>query len=176
MTTHERWILYPLLFLTLGIAMRDKVVPPRVRAREVTANEIRCNQLDVGRAECQVMVVSRPDGKDSIQMGVVQGGGGRLKLCGKDGKQLVVIAADPTGQSGVIEIYNSHGDRQVQLRSTETGGIVTTIGHNEKIWVIMGHEGQHFGVFAQAPGLEHAIPLTLPWRFDTSPPPPAKKP
>jgi hypothetical protein len=38
MTSRERWIVYPLLFLTLGIAMRDKVIPPQhFVAQAVTA-------------------------------------------------------------------------------------------------------------------------------------------
>ena len=28
MSTRERWIVYPLLFMTLGIALRDKIMPP----------------------------------------------------------------------------------------------------------------------------------------------------
>ena len=47
MTTRERWILYPLLFLTLGIAMRDKVIPARLKAWEITANSVSCGRLDV---------------------------------------------------------------------------------------------------------------------------------
>ena len=34
MTVNERWVVYPLLFLSLGVAMRDKMVPPD----EVAAN------------------------------------------------------------------------------------------------------------------------------------------
>jgi hypothetical protein len=46
MSTRERWIVYPLLFLTLGMVMRDKFVPAaHFQAEEVTARQIHCSQL-----------------------------------------------------------------------------------------------------------------------------------
>jgi len=54
MTRRERWILYPLLFLALGTALRDKVIPTtKLRAvnivaeRNIEAERIRCNRLDI---------------------------------------------------------------------------------------------------------------------------------
>ena len=48
MSTRERWIVYPLLFLTLGIVMRDKIrAPGPFQANEVTAGQIHCGQLQV---------------------------------------------------------------------------------------------------------------------------------
>jgi hypothetical protein len=53
MSTRERWIVYPLLFLTLGIAMRDQFLPTKrfgavnLKAAEITAQTIHCNNLEV---------------------------------------------------------------------------------------------------------------------------------
>jgi hypothetical protein len=54
MSTRERWIVYPLLFLTLGIALRDKVVPPVHRivfSQEIRAGNIRCSGIEAKEME-----------------------------------------------------------------------------------------------------------------------------
>ena len=43
MSTRERWVVYPLLFLTLGTVMRDKFVPQTF----LEVDSLHCNQLDV---------------------------------------------------------------------------------------------------------------------------------
>ena len=61
MSTRERWIVYPLLFMTLGIAMRDKVVPPnhlgnldmQFEAGAITTPQVQCSELRVGRVVCE---------------------------------------------------------------------------------------------------------------------------
>ena len=53
MSTRERWIVYPLLFLTLGIAMRNQFLPTKrmgavdFMAGELSAQTIHCNNLEV---------------------------------------------------------------------------------------------------------------------------------
>jgi hypothetical protein len=58
MSTRERWTVYPLLFLTLGIALTDKVT------RQVSTDSVVCKSLLVtdrqGKAE--VIVASSSDG------------------------------------------------------------------------------------------------------------------
>ena len=56
MSSRERWIVYPLLFLTFGIVMRDKIVPQaQFQSAEIAAGRIRCGQLKVD----QVAVAGR---------------------------------------------------------------------------------------------------------------------
>ena len=43
MSTRERWIVYPLLFLTLGTVMRDKFVPQT----SLGVESLQCNRLNV---------------------------------------------------------------------------------------------------------------------------------
>ncbi len=179
MTTHERWIIYPLLFLTLGIAMRDKVVPPRLSARDLEADLVRCNRLEVGlekvalleagQVTCRVMTVAGPDGTDAVRMGVIPERGGRLEVCSRDGKTIVAAGSDQTGRAGVVETLDADGAPQVQLLSTPSGGVVTTVRHDKKIWVVTGHVGQNFGVFAEAPELGRRLPLTWPWKIEMKP-------
>jgi len=183
MTNHERWVVYPLLFMTLGIVMRDKVWPQqqfqaqsvaaeRVSAyREMSTHRIRCNRLDVGQLNCQSLAVTGPKGAGRIRLGLAPGGGGRLVLSGGDGKAMVVAGPDETGRGGSLEILDSEGAPQVQLLSTPSGGIVTTVRQDRKIWLVFGHQRSNYGVFAQAPELGRGALLTLPWRLQTNPDP-----
>jgi hypothetical protein len=79
MTTRERWIVYPLLLLSLGIALRDKVVPPMhtttfaVTAHKIEADTIRCNTLQAGQAEFQTMAADKVSWKEtSIDAGMLR--------------------------------------------------------------------------------------------------------
>ncbi len=142
MSTRERWIVYPLLFLTLGIALRDKYVPPKhFQAGEITANRLHCGQLEVaqlhvGQIACRELLVSGPNGRP-----------------------VVVATTNPLNQSGVVETFSASGSPLVRFQSTEGGGLVTAVGQGNQV-VAMGFLDQNFGVFAQLPELGLTIPLT----------------
>ena len=184
MTTNERWVLYPLLFLALGIAVRDKVYPPvRLAALEkvtvygeMTANKIRCNQLEVGekircnqlevgKVECKVVTLTGPEGNEAIRMGVMPNLTGRLEVCGANGQTLVVAGADRSGHSGVVQTLRDDGFPQVQLHSTPTGGVITTVDRDMNL-IIMGGFGRGVGVFGIAPGMARPVFLTRPWQTE----------
>lgn len=173
MSTRERWIVYPLLFLTLGIALRDKVIPPvrlgnlrmQFEAGAITTPQIRCNQLHVGKVVCE-----RLDAKQSECRA--------LLVNGPSGRPVVVVGADPKTHAGIVETFTDRGLPQVRLHSSNTGGVISTIGRAGRLVLAMGDTGQNFGVFAELPELGQIIPLTLPWRFGTKPvvPQPSNKP
>jgi len=173
MTNHERWIIYPLLFLTLGIAMRDKVIPPRATARRLEADLVRCNRLEAGQARFQAVSVARPGGAEAVRLGALPGRGGRLEVRSAEGKTVVLAGTDRTGKSGMVETLDADGTPQVQLLSTPSGGVVTTVRHYKKLWLVTGHTGDSFGVFAGVPKLGRPLPLTWPWRFEMKPVPAA---
>jgi hypothetical protein len=152
MSMRERWIVYPLLFMTLGIALRDKVVPPS----SLQVGEVVCDRLVSKQSECQALLVNGPDGRP-----------------------VVIAKADAATNGGLIETIAGNGMPQVQLISTPNGGRVATVGRAGRLLLFLGDTGQDFGVFAELPGLGQMIPMTLPWRFGGSPgamPPPPKKP
>lgn len=53
MSSRERWTVYPLLFLTLGIALKDKIT------REITTNKV----------SCKAVWVTDHEGKPQLVMG-----------------------------------------------------------------------------------------------------------
>ena len=117
MSTRERWIVYPLLFLTLGIVMRDKlremVIPPgRVEANEVVAQQIHCNQLQVDQMAAVARVVVR-----TIQCS-------ELAVAGPNGRPTVILVTDPKNKGGAIETLSSTGVPLVRLLPTDSGGVV----------------------------------------------------
>jgi hypothetical protein len=177
MTTRERWVVYPLLFLTLGIALRDKFLPPAhfgaldINVREIHAEKVRCNRLEAAQAECQLVTAGSPKGGGGVRLGVTAGSGGQLEVLGRNGKVLVLVGAEQGGGAGFVETLTADAVPLVQLRSSQSGGQVTTVGRDGQIEVITGHQGRSFGVFARLPGLPTPVLLTAPpWRLDVKPP------
>ena len=99
MSTRERWIVYPLLFMTLGIALRDKVITPN----RLAVGTVVCNRLQSNRAECHTLLVNDPAGRP-----------------------VVVAGTDANTGAGIIETFTARGIPQVRLFSTDTGGMLTT--------------------------------------------------
>ncbi len=98
MTSRERWIIYPLLFLALGAALRDKMVPGNVEAFSVDCSQLTCHRLDV----------IGPEGDSGIRMGTVATGTGQIELYNADEEQIVRIGPDGSGKQGRIDT-NSPG-------------------------------------------------------------------
>ncbi|OHB68549.1 MAG: hypothetical protein A2V70_07695 [Planctomycetes bacterium RBG_13_63_9] len=111
MTSRERWVIYPLLFLALGTALRDKVLPRSVplSVKEISAHLIRCDYIEAALGRFQGVTMSGTDETDVIQMGVALKGGGQLILSGKDGKPIVVAGPDETGRAGALEVFDASG-------------------------------------------------------------------
>jgi hypothetical protein len=160
MTTRERWIVYPLLFMTLGIALRDKItyhsgnMATQLEAGSILAPHIRCRDLQVGQLACERLLVNDPSGQP-----------------------VVVAESDPNNQTGIVQTLAAGGMPLVRLGSGETGGSVMAVERGGKLALILGDTGLDFGVFAKLPGLGPWIPLTLPpWQFERKMPVPPKQP
>jgi hypothetical protein len=93
MTERERWIVYPLLFLALGAALRDKL------GGRTTAKSIKCEELLVIEEqplgqEVLLARIGRPDPSDSDQQS-----GGQLLLNG----QFTVVDPGPVGTNQTVK-------------------------------------------------------------------------
>ena len=189
MSDRERWIVYPLVFLTLGIALRNQFLPTRqfgavdLKAGELTAQKITCNELVIreyaqcNQLQCEQFQFNEALGKHIRTLGLAEcaqlkAGEAECRailVVNADGKPAILAGADKNTQSGVIQTMNSNGMPLVQIRATDSGGLVTTVGHDGKILVAMGEEGQNIGVFAHFPQIGQTLPLTPPWRLETKP-------
>ncbi len=139
MSERERWVVYPILFLTLGIALRDKMFQ-RVATKAVStetsyADVSVSNKLRANVVECEKIVVSSR-GRPVITAGASRNGSGTIQTFGAGGQQLVVI------------------------EDNESGGMVTVTDYGQRQSVALGHAGG--GVYA---GLliGPARGLLMPW-------------
>jgi hypothetical protein len=182
MSDRERWIVYPLIFLTLGIALRNQFLPTRrfgaldLRAGEVAAQKIVCNDLEIREAgkcnqfQCGQFQFNDALGKHIRVLGLAENTQLRagavecreLQVVNADGKPVVLAGADKNTQCGAIQTMNPNGMPLVQLRSTETGGVVTSVGLGGNVVLAMGAEGQNIGIFAHFPRIGQVFPLTSP--------------
>jgi len=64
MSDRERWTVYPLLFLTLGVALKDKIV------REVNVKDVICQKVF-----CNALVVTDPRGGEQVAISSNDEGG-----------------------------------------------------------------------------------------------------
>src|SRR5437016_4917791 len=104
MTSRERWTIYPLLFLALGISLRDKITST------VDLRSITCEVLSIvdheGKQQLRLtsgqMVLSGADGEPLVEIGnrrltrrAASGSAGELRLFGAKGHRLVTVGANP---------------------------------------------------------------------------------
>jgi len=121
MNSRERWTVYPLLFLALGLAVRSAAIPPDTFA---TA---RIEGLDATRLVCREIVVQADDGTILVHIGrVVGGGGGRIEVRDSQGVEALAVGTGPGGRDGAIEFFDVHGGDAGRL--TPFRGIVAPDG------------------------------------------------
>jgi len=166
MSVNERWVVYPLLFLTLGVALRDKVVPPG----EVAAEQVRCNRLLVAEADCRVVQVAGSNGKGGVRLGTLPDGAGRIEVHGGTDEPLVRIGGGPGRKSGVVETFAPQGVPQVRLLGTDAGGAVAAFDREGNI-LVLGRAGSQAGLWGVSPHLGEARPLSQPWAVGPEPSP-----
>jgi hypothetical protein len=101
MSTRERWTVYPLLFLAIGLALRAVAVPPE---------RLEVDTLEAARVVCGEVVVTN-DGTKLVHIGRVKGaGGGRIEISDRDGNEAVAVGTGPEGRDGSIEFFDAEGE------------------------------------------------------------------
>jgi len=105
MTSRERWTVYPLLFLAIGLAVRAVAIPQG----EFAAAHV--GSLEATRLVCREIIVKGEDGTILVHMGrVVGGGGGRVEFKDKDGVDTIAVGAPADGRDGVVEFFDAAGE------------------------------------------------------------------
>jgi len=83
MSNRERWIVYPLLFMSLGFSLFSGIAQQEKSALQERAHEAHGN-LEVGVLRCKTLEIVTPDGKPRWALGTTAAGEGSLDLIGKD--------------------------------------------------------------------------------------------
>jgi hypothetical protein len=174
MSTRERWIVYPLLFLALGTAIKPKLVPaervtcrnlevvdeelqPRISLTASTADD---GEIRIIHRSGQPAVLLKSDAKTQagsiktlgsngqVQTAMVTSaaGEGELRINNRGGKPVVVLKADAATRSGLIETLNDEGRVQTAMMSSATGGEVAAFDIGLHNSVAIGHRDGRFGL------------------------------
>ena len=113
MTTRERWTVYPLLFLAIGLAMRAQSGTPDLNGR------IRCEILEAENVVCQNLRVESADGNPLVHLGRVQGGGGgRIEIRDARGNVSMAVGTRSGRSEGGVEFFERDGHESARLTST----------------------------------------------------------
>ncbi|MEX2306394.1 MAG: hypothetical protein WD738_02305 [Pirellulales bacterium] len=150
MTERERWVVYPLLFLALGAALRDKLFD------RTTTKSIVCQELTI--------VDEQPLGREPILLARIGRGqrtaagappGGYLLLNG----QLEVVDGDPLGSRPVPVIAKI--GRAEQARNVPSSGYMIVNGQLDVQGVVNARQYAYQGV-PFLPALQ-GLPLGISW-------------
>ncbi|MFM7137831.1 MAG: hypothetical protein ACKO1M_12305 [Planctomycetota bacterium] len=104
MTTAERWTVYPLLLLAIGLAMRGQLGLDASPAagRTISADTVVCRELAVlGEADAIIIHAGRVEG----------GGGGRIEIRDPQGVDAMAVGTTAESRHGAVEFF----DEQARL-------------------------------------------------------------
>jgi hypothetical protein len=96
MSNRERWVVYPLLFMSLGMSLTNGVERQEKSALQEHAQDKHGN-VDVGVLRCKTLEVVAPDGKPRWALGTTAAGEGSLDLIGKDNALEAQLQGNPSG-------------------------------------------------------------------------------
>jgi hypothetical protein len=102
MSTKERWTVYPLLLLAIGLALRGQLVPQGEGPGKAT--------LSADAVVCRELAIVGESGQIVVHAGRVKGGGGgRIEI--RDGEGVDTLAVGTTAESrdGAVEFFNEQG-------------------------------------------------------------------
>ena len=112
MTSRERWTIYPLLFLSLGMGLRSRMPGGTVNAQSV---------------QCENLTITGRDASPIIRLGSTAANQGQIAVLSA-GKPLLIAGGFPDGKSGQLIVQNAQGFPQLQLRSNGRYGVLEIAG------------------------------------------------
>jgi hypothetical protein len=87
MSDRERWIVYPLLFLAIGLALRNNVDMQDEQGGAADLNQIRCKTLEV----------IGPDGQPKVTLAADDNGDGVVETTAANGAVMMKMGSNPSG-------------------------------------------------------------------------------
>jgi hypothetical protein len=119
MTDRERWIVYPLLFLAVGLGLKSGA------AAKLTVAET--DVVDAETVRCKKLLVVTP-GPDAASV-----------------QPVAIIGADTHGR-GVVETFSADGRPQARLSSDPVGAILTLFDRQAHVAMVTGINGRGVGI------------------------------
>jgi hypothetical protein len=132
MSIRERWIVYPLLLLALGVALRDKFIPPtRFSAAEIRTSQLWADQILCGGPCKAANIATAQLQADQVFSGVSNCGA--LVIKGPNDQTVAIVALDPISNTAMIETFSaSTGMPFARLQSTDKGKLVLLFSQTGK--------------------------------------------
>jgi len=169
MSDRERWIVYPLLFLALGVSLRDKFTRSIdglmflngksmqmdlqrgvIRAQELDVNRIRCGKLRVEAGPKRPLVVLQ--GASVPTKGDVSRLSGAISVYGQDGKEIIVLRANHALKGKFIR-KSRPGDSDKMVFNVqevqEEGGMIEVFDGQKLLSLVLAHPVGESGLFAK---------------------------
>ena len=115
MSNRERWVVYPLLFMSLGFSLTNGIAQQEKSALRDGGHE---SVAEVDHVRCKSLEIVGADDKPRLSMGISTSGGGLLQLGAPDGTV------------------------QAQVDSNLSGGLLSLFDHTGKVAVRLGYEGE----------------------------------
>ncbi|MBX9789321.1 MAG: hypothetical protein K2Y37_10430 [Pirellulales bacterium] len=143
MTDRERWTIYPLLALSLGMQVRDKVFP----VTTLRAQSIHCRSLVVDAANGKPRITASSDGilrvlgdddKPKILLGSDQNKAGIVQVCGTSGQVRTALGVDEAQSVGTVSTFGSDGHPRVVIAAVDNSGMISTAGPGDRRLVELG--------------------------------------
>lgn len=142
MSERERWIVYPLLFLTLGVSLRDRMIRP-------IEDEVRCRRLVVYDAnhrrvaEIAPMEVSVHGAAETVHAGT-------LRLLDPFGLPFVSVDYEGLNVTGSVDVFGPVNKPVIHIGASDSGGVIQLF-HRRGDWSLaLGQWEEFAGLLAQA--------------------------
>jgi hypothetical protein len=100
MSTRERWTVYPLLLLAIGLALRAGPGDRRPLAGTISGDAVVCKELAIVNEEGKILVHA---GRE------VGGAGGRIEIRDAAGRNAVCIGTAADSREGAVEFFDADG-------------------------------------------------------------------
>jgi hypothetical protein len=104
MSTKERWTVYPLLLLAIGLALRGQLLLQEEAPGKPT--------LSAEAVVCRELAIVGESGKIIVHAGRVKGGGGgRIEIRDGQGVDTLGLGTTADSRDAAVEFFNEQGQR-----------------------------------------------------------------
>jgi hypothetical protein len=160
MSERERWVVYPLLLLALGMALETRIDPPD----QIHCQKLHCDELIVAEslqgpkasASFKGLAILRDNHTPLVTMGAFASPGdtassnmdGGIGIIGREGKVVVALGTESDGHYGAVTTMISGGNGQTRLASDEFGGSLILHDEEQQRVIRLGHDKHLSGLAA----------------------------
>ncbi len=169
MSDRERWVVYPLLFLTLGLTLRDKMTGTIERlvylgGKSASMNFeqgiLRAHIIDADLVRCRAVEVHADDGKPLVRLQSVEvptGDGTRKKsgaitIHGQDGREIIVLRANHAFKGEFVREQKEGEPIKLVFKVKdvkEDGGLIEVFNGEKTLSLVLAHHMLESGLFAK---------------------------